>query len=194
MFIDTFSAHSLKILDRSLEEFENRFIYNLYLSKKDKRAILGQKYHNLICAYLKGYDISKMKQELENKEVFEKFLNTIKDKENFIKTEYSFLIKNELKERFYYIVGRFDALYLKNDEYTIYDWKTLTVPKNAQDDLQSIVYLYALSKIFNTKKIKMRYISIETLKFEDVEYSDEKIYKNRIDKIVEKYFKSVDEI
>ena len=49
MKIDTFSAHSLKILDKSINEFKNKFIYNLSLFKKDPRAILGQKFHALIC-------------------------------------------------------------------------------------------------------------------------------------------------
>ena len=62
--IDTFSANSLKILDRSLDEFIDKFVNHLSLYKKDDRATLGQKYHNLICQYLKGYDISKMKTEL----------------------------------------------------------------------------------------------------------------------------------
>ena len=187
--IDTFSANSLKVLDRSVEEFKNKYIYNLFLNKRDERAILGQKFHNLICAFLKGFDVSKMILELNENEIkiWQKLKAVLKDqKENFIKTEYSFLIKEELDGKNYYLTGRFDAIYKEKDEYIIYDWKTLNLPKNPQEDLQSIVYLYCLNKIFKTEKVKMRYLSIEKLNFIDVEFESCKKYKKRIDEIVDK--------
>ena len=58
--IDTFSAHSLKILDKNLQEFEDKFIYGLSLFKKDNRAILGQNFHNLICAFLFEKSLDKI--------------------------------------------------------------------------------------------------------------------------------------
>ena len=176
--IDTFSANSLKILDRSLDEFIDKFVNHLSLYKKDERAVLGQKYHSLICQYLKGYDISKMKKELTDSTSFDRFIKAIKP-DNFIKTEYPFLIKDEIKSRIYYLTGRFDAVY-KDEGYIIYDWKTLNLPNNAQDDLQTIVYLYCASEIFNTKNIKIRYVYIE--------FKDRAVYKKRIDEIVEKYY------
>ena len=120
--IDTFSANSLKVLDRSFEELKNKYIYNLFLNKKDERAVLGQKFHNLICAYLKGFDVSKIILELDENEIeiWQKLKITLEEKkEYFIKTEYSFLIKEELRDNFYYLTGRFDAIYKENDEYII---------------------------------------------------------------------------
>lgn len=187
MKIDTFSAHSLKILDKSLDEFKNKFIYNLSLFKKDERATLGQKFHALICSYINNFDISKMLLELSEKEIaIWKNLETIlkEKKDNFINTEYSFLIKDELNSWNYYLTGRYDAIYKENDEYIIYDWKTLNLPKEAQNDLQSIVYLYCANKIFNSEKIKMRYLSIEKLDFIDVSFDSVQKYKNRIDSII----------
>ena len=185
--IDTFSANSLKILDKSLEEFLDKYVYHLTIYKKDERAILGSQYHALICQYLKGYDISKMKLELNNGSAFDNFLKTIKP-DKFIKTEYSFLIKDELKGKPYYLTGRYDAVYKDNDGYIIYDWKTLNIPNNAENDLQTIVYLYTASKIFNTRNIKMRYSAIEKQEFKDIGFSYAEKYKKRIDEIIEKYF------
>jgi len=189
--LDTFSANSLKVLDKSLDEFINKYIYHLVIYKKDERAVLGQKYHALMCQYLKGYDISKMKKELKNPIVFDKFLKII-NKDNFIKTEYSFLVKDELNNKPYYLTGRYDAIYKENKNYIIYDWKTLNIPNNAQDDLQTIVYLYTASKVFKTNLIKMRYVSIEKGIFQDIDFTKEEIYKKRIDKIIEKYYFPVD--
>ncbi|MBQ8636220.1 PD-(D/E)XK nuclease family protein, partial [bacterium] len=131
--------------------------------------------------------ISKMLLELSEKEIaIWKNLETIlkEKKDNFINTEYSFLIKDELNSWNYYLTGRYDAIYKENDEYIIYDWKTLNLPKEAQNDLQSIVYLYCANKIFNSEKIKMRYLSIEKLDFIDVSFDSVQKYKNRIDSII----------
>lgn len=189
--IDTFSANSLRILDKSVEEFKNKYIYNLSLFKKDERTILGEKFHSLICAYINDFDVSKMILELDTdkKTVFENLKNILKDKkEKFIKTEFPFLIKDEIEGEFYYLTGRFDAILKDGEDYIIYDWKTLNLPKNPDCDLQTIVYLYCASKIFNTNKIKIRYLSVEQLDFADVCFKNEIEYKNKIEKIILKYY------
>lgn len=185
--IDTFSAHSLKILDKNVDEFKNKFIHNLSLFKKDPRAILGQKFHALICYFINDFDVEKLAQDLNEEEqiIWQNLQNILKDKkENFIHTEYPFLIKDELKGWNYYLTGRYDAIYKENNQYIIYDWKTLNLPKNPSEDLQSIVYLYCASKIFNTENIKMRYLSIEKLDFIDINFESTQKYKNRIDSII----------
>ena len=185
--IDTFSAHSLKILDKSIEEFKDKFIHNLSLFKKDPRAILGQKFHTLICYYINNFDVSKLIEDLNESEqiIWKNLENILKDKKNsFIHTEYPFLIKDELQGWNYYLTGRYDAIYKENNQYIIYDWKTLNLPKNPSEDLQSIVYLYCASKIFKTENIKMRYLSIEKLDFIDINFESAQKYKNRIDSII----------
>ena len=187
MKIDTFSAHSLKILDKSIEEFKDKFIHNLSLFKKDPRAILGQKFHALICYYINNFDVSRIIEDLNEQEqnIWKDLENILKDKKNnFIHTEFPFLIKDELQSWNYYLTGRYDAIYKENNQYIIYDWKTLNLPKNPSEDLQSIVYLYCASKIFNTENIKMRYLSIEKLDFIDINFESAQKYKNRIDSII----------
>ena len=186
MQINSFSSNSLKVLDKSLDEFIDKYVYHLSLYKKDKRTVLGEKYHSLICAYIKGFDISKMMLELDGSNI-EKFIKTI-NKDNFIKTEYPFLIKESLEDKNYYLTGRFDAIYKDNDNYIIYDWKTLNLPKNPLEDLQSVVYLYCLNKILKTDKLKIRYFSIENLNYFDVDFLNSEIYKNRLDGIIKKYY------
>jgi len=185
--INTFSANSLKILEKDLQEFKNKYIFNLSIFKKDKRAVSGQKFHSLICSYIKGFDVTKLLLDMDDKEQnhwinLEKKLQKIKH--GFINTEYSFLIKEKLNGVAYFLTGRFDAIYKEGENYTIYDWKTMNLPKNPESDLQSIVYLYALSKIYKTEKIKLRYLSIEKLETIDVHFSNAKKYKERIEKII----------
>ena len=46
-----------------------------------------------------------------------KFYNTLtQKKENFIHTEYPFLIKDELQGWNYYLTGRYDAIYKENNQ------------------------------------------------------------------------------
>ena len=189
--IDTFSANSLKLLDKSVLEFENKYLYNLSIMKKDKRAILGQKFHNLICFYIKNFDVSKLTLNLtqDEQKSWYKLEDYLKDKkDNFIKTEYSFLIKEKLNSKPYFLTGRFDAVYKKDDFYIIYDWKTLNIPKNPKDDLQSIVYLFCANKIFKTDKIKLKYLSIEKLDSFEIPFINPDYYKEKLDKIILKHF------
>lgn len=187
--INTFSANSLKVLDRNVDEFIDKYIYNLSLYKKDARSDLGQKFHSLICSYIKGIETDKIALDLNEKEriIWNNLKSVLSNqRENFIKTEYSFLIKEQLDDKFYYLTGRFDAIYKDGACYIIYDWKTLNFPREPENDLQTIVYLYALSKIYNTKNITMRYLSIEKLDFIDIKFKNENDYKKRIDEIVKK--------
>lgn len=188
--INTFSANSLKLLEKSPKEFIERYIYNLDIFKKDKRSELGQKFHSLICAYIKGYDIEKAALELDNKEedIWQNLKNELnKIKKYFIKNEYSFLIKEKYNNKSYYLTGRFDGIAKINDEYIIYDWKTLNLPKDPENDLQTVVYLFCASKIFKSKKIKMRYLSIEKLNSSEICFKDEKKYKTRIENVLKNY-------
>lgn len=187
--IDTFSANSLKLLEKSQKEFIDRYIYNLDIFKKDPRSELGQKFHSLICAYIKGFEIEKATLELDEKEkeIWQKLKVEIdKIKKYFIKNEYSFLIKESHNSEYYYLTGRFDGIAKINDEYIIYDWKTLNLPKDPENDLQTVVYLFCASKIFKSEKIKMRYLSIEKLNSVEICFKDEKTYKTRIEKVLEK--------
>lgn len=189
--VDTFSANSLKLLEKDEKEFMEKYLLSLDIKKRDKKALLGQKFHNLICQYLKGFDVEKMALELnlEEKKYWENLREYLKGKEEkFIKTEYPFLIKCAFEENSwnYFLTGRFDAILKDEESYTIYDWKTLNLPKNPTSDLQSVVYLFCANKIFKTEKLKIKYVSIETLETIEVEFSNSKIYKTRIEEIIKK--------
>lgn len=193
MQIDTFSAHSLKILDKNKEEFENIFLNNLSFFKKDEKAAQGSKFHSLICSYIKGFDTSYLINDLNEEELYywynlEKKLAPIKHL--FVKTEYSFLIKEKFSEKKdYFLTGRFDAILKdENENLIIYDWKTLNLPKDPKNDLQTIMYLYCCFKIFKTKKIIMRYLSIEKLNSFDVTFENEIVYMEKIKKIISKIY------
>lgn len=188
--MDTFSVNSLKILERSLEEFENKYIFHLDFINKNEAAQKGERLHALISYYIKGFEIEKMVNSLEDGEK-KLFLNLINSslfgkKENFIKSEESFLVKVIENNLNFYLTGRFDAVYKDNEKIIIYDWKSKNIPQEPQEDLQSIVYLYCGAKIFNTKNISLKYISLFDHSSSEVCYKDDNTYRTRILDIIKK--------
>ncbi len=166
--IDTFSVNSLKLIQKSTEEFKNKYIEGLEFYKKDESASLGNIFHTLISYYLRGYDIEKYLENLDSakKETLYFVLNSgimktiLASDKKFI--EQPFFVKFEFKNAPYYLTGRFDLVIQKGDKFTIIDWKTKTIPKNPMDDIQTVVYTYALSKMTGTKEIEMVYYSLST--------------------------------
>ena len=75
--IDTFSANSLKILDKSADEFRLRYIENLYFTPDNKKAKTGQNLHNFLCFYLKNFDTSKIEGSFGEND--KSFIEKIKD-------------------------------------------------------------------------------------------------------------------
>lgn len=188
--MNTFSVNSLKLLGKSTEEFINKYILHLDFLSYNQSAKSGERLHAMISYYLKGFDITKLANSLnkDEKEILEKSLSLdiFKEKEKFIKSEESFLVKYCKNDLIFYLSGRFDAIFKDGEKFIIYDWKSKNIPQNPQDDLQSIVYLYCASKIFNTKNIAIKYISLENQQITQTNFEDENAYLERIFNIVKK--------
>lgn len=187
---DTFSANSIKILDKSYDEFKLRYVDKLNLLEFSKDTFKGNKLHSIICYYLKGYDISKFKNALSDDELL--IFNNLKNSKivDFIKSsdekfiEKSFYIKEEFNTKPFYLTGRFDIVVKNSNKYTIIDWKTGSIPKEPYNDIQTIVYFEAAEKLFNTKSIEMIYYSLEKESSTVVHY--EGFYSDKIKKIISK--------
>ncbi len=190
---DTFSANSLKILEKNAEEFKLKYIENLYFTPDNTQTKAGQNLHNFLCFYLKNFDTSKI--EAAFAECDRDFIDKIKGFD-VIKTlkssetkhiEQPFLIKctPENTGRFY-LTGRFDAVLTNGGEIKIYDWKTASLPKNPENDLQTVVYLYAASKLYGTENISIEYVSLTKNGSVKINYTPEFDYFKRIFDVVQK--------
>ncbi len=191
--IDVFSKYSLEVLEKSVEDFKNRFELGLYFSDKTDVVKEGSAFHRLIFYHLKGFNIKKIEAALgvHEKQIWENFKNSGILDNNFIMFEKTFLTKCALCGRNFFLTGRLDAVYEKDGHYTIMDWKLKNLPKNPENDLQSVIYLYCASKLLNTENIQMQYCTLEGLKSVTVTYAGEEIYEKRIFKIVEPYILGV---
>ena len=188
--MNTFSVNSLKLLEKNEQEFIDKYILHLDFLNKNKPAKMGERLHGFICYYLRGFNMDKIYNSLEQKEK-EMLQNVLKldifnQKEKFIKTEESFLVKVRGDKFNFYLTGRFDAIYKDNDGYIIFDWKSKNIPQNPQEELQSVVYLYCASEIFNTQNIKIQYLSLEKQTSTTVEFKDKNQYLKRICSIADK--------
>ena len=188
--MNTFSVNSLKLLDKNIEDFINKYILHLEFLSSNQSSKRGERLHAMISYYLKNFDITKILNSLnqDEKEILEKTLalDIFREKEKFIKSEETFLIKCCKDDLIFYLSGRFDAIFKDGEKFIIYDWKSKNIPQNPQDDLQSIVYLYCASKIFNTKNIAIKYISLENQQITQTNFEDENAYLERIFNIVKK--------
>lgn len=188
--MNTFSVNSLKLLEKNEQEFIDKYILRLDFLNKNEPAKMGERLHGFICYYLRGFNMDKIYNSLEQKEK-EMLQNVLKldifnQKEKFIKTEESFLVKVRGDKFNFYLTGRFDAIYKDNDGYIIFDWKSKNIPQNPQEELQSVVYLYCASEIFNTQNIKIQYLSLEKQTSTTVELKDKNEYLKRICSIADK--------
>ena len=95
--MNTFSVNSLKLLEKNEQEFINKYILHLDFLNKNEPAKMGERLHGFICYYLRGFNMNKIYNSLEQKEK-EILQNVLKldifsQKEKFIKTEEGFLVK-----------------------------------------------------------------------------------------------------
>lgn len=190
---DTFSANSLKILEKSMKEFKLKYIENLYFAPDNAQTKAGQNLHNFLCFYLKSFDTSKIESAFA--EYDSDFINKIKDfdvikilKSAEIKyIEQPFLIKCTPENTgCFYLTGRFDAVLTNGGEIKIYDWKTASLPKDPENDLQTVVYLYAASKLYGTENVTIEYISLTKNESVKINYTPEFNYFKRIFDVVQK--------
>lgn len=202
--IDTFSVNSLKILDRSKEEFVLKYEENLFLSTSDKNAKAGQNLHSFLSYYLSNLDTAKIEASFgaSDKAFIEKIksrpeikaLKAAQDK----RIETPFFVKCDK----YWLTGRFDAvLFTSNaassnenntfaaDTVQIFDWKTTSLPKDVDNDLQTIVYLYSAQKLHRPKNLELTYVSLSKNETATAKFASTNDYEAKIIKIIEKYYK-----
>lgn len=232
--IDTYSANSLKILDKNPDEFKLRFENSIFLNPENPSARAGQNLHSFLSFYLKGCDATKLEESFskEDKAFLEKVKNycaiqTLKNAQNkdieqpfFVKCSVegdsgmqgmqSGAPKNVTKNvpgniprYIFYLTGRFDAVLKEEPIFEsklengaakkapapliqIFDWKMTNLPDNPECDIQTIVYLYAASKLYRSENISITYVSLATEKSVKISYDNGQDYLNRIAKIVQK--------
>lgn len=191
--MNNFSPNMLKTFD----ECEKKFFFK-YIDKKSlpQRSVIfekGKKIHALANYYLKGFDIKKMEKVLNAEET--KAWERLKSNKYFklkpLETEYNL----SCKVRNYWVGGRLDALMNENSNYFILDYKTGNIPKNAEQDFQTITYLLCADKLLKAKKsgydsLKFVYIGLKNGEEKEISLTAE--LKNQYEEKISTTCKNID--
>lgn len=178
-----YTAGMLKSFLDCPQKFRCIFEEHIEIPADDSFSLTGKKIHSLIYYFLKGEDISKMKECLKlpkNKDLsalWENFLSF--NVKNIIESEYTF---NVVLNSETIISGRVDAIRKDGKNIEILDWKTGSSKNiNPEKDMQTIVYMYSVFKLFKQygkidkpDDLSMTYYFLKEKIYKTIYFSQEK--------------------
>lgn len=181
-----YSPNMLKTFEECPQKFFLKYIEHVSLPQRSTIFEKGKKIHALANYYLNGENIEKMEKILtvDEKIAWEALKSNKYFQLNMFNTEYNLSCKVDK----YWIGGRLDALMNNGKDYFILDYKTGYLPKNAEQDFQTIIYLLAADKFLQRKSgytsLKFIYLGLKESKEKEISLTPE-LKKQYEEKIVE---------
>lgn len=155
-----YSANMLKTYKICPFKYKLKYIDHFSLPQKFEVFEKGKKIHALAYYYLKGDDISHMETSLSDEEML--IWQRLKNNEFFNKKTYGAEFELNCKIDRFWVGGRLDAVVFDEEEnYYILDYKTGQIPKNPQEDLQTLVYIEALQAHLQGKFKSLNFVYID---------------------------------
>lgn len=180
------SPNMLKTFEQCPRKYAFRYVKGISMPVNDSLFILGKNIHALASYYLNKENTDNMLSSLSKQEqlIWDRLKQCQYFKYKCIGTE----INLSIKINNYFFGGRLDAILQNNNKYYILDYKTGTAPKNATYDFQTMIYLSAVSKAYNTQDITFVYIDLKNNKEIKIDYNKnlENEYKTKLIDIAEK--------
>lgn len=160
-----YSANMLKTYKTCPLKYKLKYVERFSLPQKFEVFEKGKKIHALAYYYLKGDDVSRFETALtpDESEVWAR----LKENEFFNMQTYRAEFDLNVKIDRFWVGGRLDAVVTDwAGNYYILDYKTGAVPKNPEEDLQTLVYLAALEAHLKGefKSLKFVYIDLKNNK------------------------------
>lgn len=188
--MNNYSPNMLKTFEECEKKFFFKYVQRLSLPQRSSIFEKGKKIHALANYYLNGFDISKMEKMLsdDEKNTWESLKNNKYFKLQKVNTEYNLSCKIDK----FWIGGRLDALMSEDKDFVILDYKTGQIPKNAESDYQTIVYLLCADKLLANKggygSLKFIYLGLKKSEEKEIDLSVElkKQYEEKIIQICKK--------
>ena len=148
MLENIYQSNNFEVWQRCQKQYWFKYVKKLAFFDSKEKYDLGRNIHSLIFYKIKGFDISKIENSLDEKTLYHW---------NYIKNHQIFTNKNILAEwgfnvplkNKYWLIGRIDAIfYDKNrNKYIIADWKTAQqLPKSPDKNFQALMYMYCFFK------------------------------------------------
>ena len=156
----SYSPNMLKTFADCPYKYYLKYIRKISIPQPASYFEKGKKIHALANYYLRGDDISKIIKGLNEEEmtVWNMLFNNESFQMSYVKSEYNLSCK--IGE--FWIGGRLDALMHNGEDYYILDYKTGSIPKNPQQDFQTMVYLICADrKLKQYNSLRFVYIDLK---------------------------------
>ena len=177
------SPAMLKILEECPQKYKFMYVDKISLPQNKYFFEKGKKIHAIASYYIKGFDVSKLENALNETE--RKIWNYLKSTEyfkyEFLKSEYQL----NMKIAECWIGGRLDALVKDENNYYTLDYKTGEIPKNPEFDYQTMIYLLcADKKIKNYDSLSFVYLDLKNNSEYKIQFTDElkAMYQEKLSK------------
>lgn len=177
------SPAMLKIFEECPQKYKFMYVDKISLPQNKYFFEKGKKIHAIASYYIKGFDVSKLENALNETE--RKIWNYLKSTEyfkyEFLKSEYQL----NMKIAECWIGGRLDALVKDENNYYILDYKTGEIPKNPEFDYQTMIYLLcADKKIKNYDSLSFVYLDLKNNSEYKIQFTDElkAMYQEKLSK------------
>lgn len=182
--MNNYSPNMLKTYEECSKKFFYKYIEKLSLPQRSSIFEKGKKVHALANYFLNDFDISKMEKILssDEKTTWESLKNSKYFNLEVVDTEYNLSCKVDK----YWVGGRLDALVKDGKDYIILDYKTGQIPKNAEYDFQTIVYLLCTDKFLTShgdyNSLKFIYLGLKNNNEKEILLTEElkKEYQEKI--------------
>jgi len=178
--LNNFSPNMLKTFDECQMKFFLKYIQKFSVPQNSKLFEKGKKIHALASYYLNGENIEKLEKTLnsDEKTAWESLKSNKYFNLTMLNTEYNL----SCKIGSHWIGGRLDAFMKDGKNYFILDYKTGNIPKNPEQDFQTIVYLLCADKFLHHKKMaydSLQFVYIGLKKEVETSILLDEAFKNR---------------
>ena len=169
-----YSPNMLKTFDECQKKYEYRYVKKISLPVMSQRFEKGKKIHALANYYLRGDNIEKFLSTLSEEEfsLWQRLLKNEFFQKKYVNSEYNLSAK--LGE--FWVGGRLDAFMKSDKDFFLLDYKTGKIPKNPQEDFQTMIYLLCADRILekgwgNNYSLTFVYIDLKNDKNHTIEFS-----------------------
>ncbi len=180
-----FSPNMIKTYQTCPKKYYFQYVENISMPKSALMFEKGKKIHALANYYLQKIKIDRIETALneQEKEIWELLKQNPFYNKDYVRSEFTLSIKlaphsplspDGQGNNSYWLGGRLDALVQTGENYFILDYKTGSIPKNPEYDVQTMIYLLCADRyIKNYNSLSFVYIDLKNKQNHVIEFTPE---------------------
>lgn len=185
--LTNFSPNMIKTYIDCPKKYYFRYIENVNVPQSVTPFEKGKKIHALANYYLQKIKIDRIETALNDREkaAWELLKSNPFYNMDYLKSEFSLMIRLSEGKQNFRVGGRLDAVVHKEKDLYILDYKTGSTPKNPEYDFQTMIYLLCAKRYFKDfKTISFVYINLKDKNNYVIKLTDE--LEKKYEKLVAK--------